>query len=82
MSACIGLQNVKLSQTISFSGTKGFVTWIKNVRVCSANYFPCGVPENRENTVQISHLRRMPLKGEVLEWKMGFQHHFFVISQG
>lgn len=71
MSVCIGLQNVNLSQTLSFSGTKGFVMWIKNVGVCFANYFPSGVPENRENTIQISHLRWMPLNREVLEWIMG-----------
>lgn len=70
MSVCTGLQNVNLSQTISFSGTKGFVMWIKTVRVRFANYFPRGVPENRENTIQISHLGWMPLKGEVLERKM------------
>lgn len=50
---------------------KAFFMWIKNVRVCSANYFLCGMPENRENIIQISHLKWMPLEGEVFEWKMG-----------
>jgi len=52
---------------ISSGGTKGFVMWIKNVGVCFVNYFPSGVPENRGNTIQISHLRWMPLKGERVE---------------
>lgn len=71
MSMCIGLQNVNLLWSSSSSGTKRFVKWIKNVGVCFVNYFRSGVPENRENTIQNSHLRWMPLKGEVLEWKMG-----------
>lgn len=38
----VGLQNANLSWTSSSSGTKGFVTWIKNVGVCFVNYFPRG----------------------------------------